>query len=450
MRQFQFRVGLDNFALIHVSLVPDMHGEQKTKPTQTTVHSLRGLGLLPDLIACRLLVPQPLNPATKDKISMFCHVSSEQVFGVHDLSSVYRVPLLLKSQGILEYLTKRLKLDQVHLTKTMLEKGQMLERRWKDLTNNQERYNEVRIALVGKYTDLKDSYMSVSKALEHSAFRVQRKLVILWVESSDLEAEIQQLSPARYHDAWKALVSADGVLVPGGFGQRGTEGMILAITYARERKIPFLGICLGFQLAVIEWARQKLGMKDATSEEFVPSAEKPTIVFMPEISKTHMGGTMRLGLRPTVFEPGTEKSLARKLYAGAPTIWERHRHRYEVNPALVNELSVEGFNFIGKDEKGERMQILELENHPFFLGFQAHPEFCTRPLNPSPPFLGFIATASGGNVLQEQLEFQVANYRPPHSKASMISEASMRSASEALADESQVHMNVVQVVNGDL
>jgi len=305
--------------------------------------------------------------------------------------------------------------------------------------------------LVGKYTDLKDSYMSVSKALEHSAFRVQRKLVILWVESSDLEPDIQQSSPARYHDAWKALVSADGVLVPGGFGQRGTEGMMLAITYARERKIPFLGICLGFQLAVIEWARRKLGMKDATSEEFVPSHEKPVIVFMPEISKTHMGGTMRLGLRPTVFEAGTEKSLARKLYAGAPTIWERHRHRYEVNPALVNELSVEGFNFVGKDEKGERMQILELENHPFFLGFQAHPEFCTRPLNPAPPFLGFIATASGGNVLQEQLEFQVANYRPPHSKTSMISEAAMKSASEAIGpDEGQLHMNVVQVVNRDL
>ncbi|KAF8805544.1 CTP synthase, partial [Phlegmacium glaucopus] len=348
MRQFQFRVGHDNFALIHVSLVPDMHGEQKTKPAQTTVHSLRGLGLLPDLIACRLPGPQPLNSATKDKISMFCHVSSEQVFGVHDLSSVYHVPLLLRSQGILEYLTKRLKLDQpLHLTKAMIEKSQVLERRWKDLTNGEERHNEVKIALVGKYTDLKDSY--------HSAFRIQRKLVVLWLESSDLEPEVQQSSPVP-------LVSADGVLVPGGFGQRGTEGMMLAITYAREKKIPFLGICLGFQPAVVEWARHKLGMKNATSEELVPDVEKPVVVFTPEISKTHMGGTMRLGLRPTVFEAGTEKSsLVRNLYAGAPTIWERHRHRYEVNPALVNELSVEGFHFVGKDEKGERMQICELE-----------------------------------------------------------------------------------------
>jgi len=298
--------------------------------------------------------------------------------------------------------------------------------------------------------------MSVSKALEHSAFRTQRKLIILWVESADLEHDIQQSSPARYHDAWKALVSADGILVPGGFGHRGTEGMMLAITYARERNVPFLGVCLGFQLAVIEWARHKLKMKDATSEEFDQNVEKPVIVFMPEISKTHMGGTMRLGLRPTVFEPGTERSLARKLYAGAPTIWERHRHRYEVNPALVDELTVDGFKFVGKDEKGERMQILEYEDHPFFLGFQAHPEFCTRPLNPSPPFLGFVAAASGENSLQEQIEVQAANYCPPHTKNSMISEAAMKSALEAVGvskkvqDESEVHMNVVQVVNEDL
>ncbi|KAF8804541.1 hypothetical protein BYT27DRAFT_7213725 [Phlegmacium glaucopus] len=237
----------------------------------------------------------------------------------------------------------------------------------------EERHNEVKIALVGKYTDLKDSGSN------------------------------HPISSPKYSS------QARGVLVPGGFGQRGTEGMMLAITYAREKKIPFL---------------------DATSEELVPDVEKPVVVFTPEISKTHMGGTMRLGLRPTVFEAGTEKSsLARKLYAGAPTIWERHRHRYEVNPALVNELSVEGFHFVGKDEKGERMQICELENHPFFLGFQTHPEFCTRPLNPSPPFLGW-------RYLAEKIKFQVANYHPPHPKISMISKAAMRSASEAVRQAS--------------
>ncbi|TFK21755.1 CTP synthase [Coprinopsis marcescibilis] len=443
MRQFQFRVGHDNFALIHVSLVPDMHGEQKTKPTQTTVHSLRGLGLLPDLIACRLLVPQPLNPATKDKISMFCHVTSEQVFGVHDVSSVYHVPLLLQSQGIVEYLTKRLKLDQVHITSEMANAGKSLGTRWRDLTTGQERlFDTVTIALVGKYTDLKDSYMSVTKALEHSAFRIHRKLSIRWVESSDLEPETQETNAAAYHDAWRAVVGAGGILVPGGFGNRGTEGMMLAIKYAREQKIPFLGICLGFQLAVVEWARNVMGIPDATSAEFNAQAEHPVIIFMPEISKTHMGGTMRLGLRPTVFEQGTDKwSKARKLYGGAGTIWERHRHRYEVNPEYVDRLVSSGCIFAGKDEKGERMQVLELPDHPYFLGFQAHPEFCTRPLNPSPPFLGFVAASASLKEFEKQVAYQLSSFEPPHPEHSMVSEALLKGASEAVlhANGNDVH-----------
>ncbi|EAU82860.1 CTP synthase [Coprinopsis cinerea okayama7 len=438
MRQFQFRVGRDNFALIHVSLVPDMHGEQKTKPTQTTVHALRGLGLLPDLIACRLLVPQPLNPATKDKISMFCHVSSEQVFGVHDVTSVYHVPLLLQSQGIVEYLRKRLSLDQMQITKEMQAMGTSLGQRWRDLTSGQERlYETVTISLVGKYTDLKDSYMSVTKALEHSAFRIHRKL---WVESSDLEPDTQEANPAKYHDAWRAVVGSSGILVPGGFGQRGTEGMMLAIKYAREQKIPFLGICLGFQLAVVEWARNVLGISDATSGEFDPQAKHPVIVFMPEISKTHMGGTMRLGLRPTVFEPKTEEwSKARKLYGGAEKIWERHRHRYEVNPLYVERLAASGCVFAGKDEKGERMQVLELPDHPYFLGFQAHPEFCTRPLNPSPAFLGFVAAAASPTELDKQLQAQLASFKPPHPVDAMVSEAELKGASEAVVEKCAVN-----------
>ncbi|KAJ3570560.1 hypothetical protein NP233_g4322 [Leucocoprinus birnbaumii] len=428
MRQFQFRVGHENFALIHVSLVPDMHGEQKTKPTQTTVHSLRGLGLLPDLIACRLLVPQPLNAATKDKISMFCHVGSDQVFGVHDVSSVYHVPLLLQSQGIVEYLKKRLRLDKVNISDAMIAKGKSLEKRWREMTSGQERlFDTVSIALVGKYTDLKDSYMSVIKALEHSAFRVHRKLAIHWVESSDLEPETQVSNPAKYHDAWRAVVGAGGILVPGGFGVRGTEGMMLAIKHAREQKIPFLGICLGFQLAVVEWARNVMNVSDATSAEFNPEVKNPIIVFMPEISRTHMGGTMRLGLRPTVFDSGSENwSKIRKLYGGAGKIWERHRHRYEVNPELVEKLEQSGLPFIGRDEKGERMQVLELKDHPFFLGLQAHPEFCSRPLNPSPPFLGFIAAASDRETFHQQLEFQLANFKPPHPEHAMVNESILR------------------------
>ncbi|KAJ7753840.1 CTP synthase N-terminus-domain-containing protein [Mycena metata] len=428
MRQFQFRVGHENFALVHVSLVPDMHGEQKTKPTQTTIHSLRGLGLLPDLIACRLLGPNPLLPATKEKISMFCHVTPQQVLGVHDVSSVYHVPLLLQSQGIIDYIRKRLNLPALDISTHMVAKGESLQKRWRDLTTGQERlFDSVSIALVGKYTDLKDSYMSVTKALEHSAFRVHRKLIIHWVESSDLEPEMQESSPAKYHDAWRAVVGAGGILVPGGFGVRGTEGMLLAIKYAREQKIPFLGICLGFQLAVIEWARNVLGIPDATSSEFNLETPSPLIIFMPEISKTHMGGTMRLGLRPTVFEPGTETwSRTRKLYGGAGKMWERHRHRYEVNQDYVERLQQSGLVFAGKDEKGERMQILELPDHPFFVGLQAHPEFCTRPLNPSPPLLGFIAASSGPAVFEEQLDVQMRTFVPPHPENSMVAEAVLR------------------------
>ncbi|OBZ77447.1 CTP synthase [Grifola frondosa] len=449
MRQFQFRVGHENFALIHVSLVPDMHGEQKTKPTQTTVHALRGLGLLPDLIACRLIVQKPLEPATKAKISMFCHVAPEQVVGVHDVSSVYHVPLLLQSQNIVEYLQKRLNLSSVNISPEMQEKGKNLESKWRELTKRQERiYDEVSIALVGKYTDMQDSYMSVVKSLEHSAFRCNRKLILKWVDSSDLEPEMQVTNPAKYHDAWRAVVSAGGILIPGGFGIRGTEGMMLAIKWAREQRIPFLGICFGFQLAVVEWARNVCGLTGeancsyvhvchqlndisydlgATSGEFDPDAKHPVIIFMPEISKTHMGGTMRLGLRPTVFEPESENwSKVRKLYGGAGKIWERHRHRYEVNPAYIERLVTSGLRFVGKDEKGERMQVLELSDHPYFVGFQAHPEFCTRPLNPSPPFLGFVAAASSIATLQEQLDLQLKTFHPPHPEDAMVDEASLR------------------------
>ena len=235
------------------------------------------------------------------------------------------------------------------------------------LTDRRERiYDTVQIVLVGKYTSLEDSYLSVIKALEHASMRCDRKLELHWVDSSDLEPSAETTDPVRYHTAWQHLCSAKGIIVPGGFGHRGTEGMISAVRWAREQKVPFLGICLGFQMAVVEWARNVAGLAGANSAELVPDTPHPVICFMPEISKTHMGGTMRLGLRPTVFQSRTEGSRLRRLYGGAEVAWERHRQRYEVDPKYVEQLeAAKGMRFIGKDERGERMQMLELDGMSF-------------------------------------------------------------------------------------
>ncbi|SJX60836.1 probable URA7-CTP synthase 1 [Sporisorium reilianum f. sp. reilianum] len=472
MRQFQFRVGHDNFALIHVSLVPVIGGEQKTKPTQAAIRDLRGLGLVPDMIAARC--PVPLERAVINKLSMFCHVGPEQVMAVHDVSSTYHVPLLLEEQGMVRFFQKRLGLDvNGSIPRPMKEQGNELRRRWRDLTVGHDRMiDKVEIVLIGKYTSLHDSYMSVVKSLEHAALRCHRKLELKWVESSDLEPAAESDNPVKYHQAWQALCSAKGILVPGGFGTRGTEGMISAARWAREKRVPYLGICLGFQIAVIEYVRNVLGIDTAGSAELDANCKDPVIIYMPEISKTHLGGTMRLGLRPSIFQKGThEWSKIHQLYGGQPVVWERHRHRYEVNPEYVERIEsaaanpsakatpqkipsdipaasppftsprlgsfaevaevftgVDELKFVGRDEKGERMQIAELRHHPYFVGMQAHPEFCSRPLNPSPPFLGFIAASAG--LLEEQLAMQ-KNYVPPHPKSHMISESEMVKRREA-------------------
>ncbi|KAK4705259.1 CTP synthase, partial [Phenoliferia sp. Uapishka_3] len=431
MRQFQFRVGHDNFALIHVSLVPAINGELKTKPTQASIRDLRGLGLTPDLIACRCPAPLPL--AVSAKVSMFCHVATSQVLAVHDVSSLYHVPLLLKEQGLIQYLQTRLKLADVAMTAPRLQRGVKLMTMWKALTVGHDRlFDKVNIVLVGKYTALQDSYTSVVKSLEHGALQCSRKLTITWVEASDLEPEAQNERPKEFHAAWQAVCTANGILVPGGFGLRGTEGMIAAAKWAREKKVPYLGICLGFQVAVIEYARNVCGLADAHSAELVEDTPHPVVIFMPEISKTHLGGTMRLGLRPTIFQEDTEWSHVRQLYGGAKAIWERHRHRYEVNPDYVDRIEAKGLIFTGKDEKGVRMQVAELKDHPYYAGLQAHPEFCTRPLNPSPAYLGFIAAASG--CLDEQLIRQKA-YVPPHPESHLKFASPIGEAEESLAEQ---------------
>ena len=426
LRQFQFRVGHENFALIHVSLVPVIGGEQKTKPTQAAVRDLRGLGLVPDMIAARCITP--LDRSVINKLSMFCHVGPDQVMGVHDVNSTYHVPLLLETQGMVRFFERRLQLDLPSRSTAVLHRGENLRIRWRELTAGQERlFYSVEIVLVGKYTSLQDSYMSVIKALEHASMRCGRKLVLKWVESSDLEPKAETEDPVKYHQAWEALCSAKGIIVPGGFGHRGTEGMVSAARWAREKRVPFLGICLGFQVAVIEFARNVCGLSQAGSAELDPDCPEPVVVYMPEISRTHLGGTMRLGLRPSLFSDESARwSRIRRLYGGASTIWERHRHRYEVNPERVVQIEAGGAGpdrlaFIGRDEKGERMQVAGMRDHPFFVGMQAHPELASRPLNPSPAFLGLVAAASG--CLEEQMEHQLHEFQPPHPESAMILES---------------------------
>ncbi|KAK3825030.1 MAG: CTP synthase [Benniella sp.] len=397
MRQFQFRVGHDNFALIHVSLVPTIGsvGEQKTKPTQASIRDLRGLGLSPDLIACRC-EKTGLDDGIQAKISMFCHVQPNQVLAVRDCNSVYHVPELLKDQGLIDFLWKRLNIEKtINISEPLKQKGGEMWKKWNELTTAQERLHDtVTIALVGKYTNLQDSYASVVKALEHASLNCHKKLIIKWIEASDLEPETRSANPVKHHDAWRDLCSAQGILVPGGFGNRGVEGKIAAAKWAREQGIPYLGICLGLQIAVIEFARNVCGMSDANSVELEENTPTPVVVYMPEISKTHLGGTMRLGTRPTEFQAGTENSTIRKLYGGGSTVLERHRHRYEINPELIDQFEAKGLRFVGRDETGQRMEIVELADHPYFLGVQYHPEYLTRPLKPSAPFMGLILAAT--------------------------------------------------------
>ncbi|ORX72649.1 CTP synthase [Linderina pennispora] len=399
MRQFQFRVGHDNFCLIHVSLVPVVGavGEQKTKPTQASVRDLRGLGLSPDILACRSATP--FEEGIREKLSMFCQVRPEQVFSVHDCESLYHVPILLRKQGIIDVLTERLKLNKLSISGELQGEGDALWAQWREFARRRARDLEVTtIAVVGKYTYLTDSYISVVKALEHASLNVNRKIEISWVEASDLEESSAQKDPLKYHEAWQRLCAADGILVPGGFGERGVEGKVLAAKWAREHNVPYLGICLGLQVAVIEFARHVAGLPTAHSAEFRENCDTPVVVFMPEIDRTTMGGTMRLGSRPTKFQ-GTsfaQNSKIRQLYGSVDEVNERHRHRYEVNPERVDELEAKGMHFVGRDaDTGERMEILELESHPYFVAVQYHPEYLTRPLSPSPPFLGLLLAASG-------------------------------------------------------
>lgn len=328
---------------------------------------------------------------------MFCQVETEQVIGVHDVASTYHVPLLLEKQGFLTQLRDILKLDELTIGQSFVDKGQATWKKWRTLTTAQEHVREtINIALVGKYITLHDSYLSVVKSLEHSAMACRRKLHITWVDASNLEENAKEDNPEAFHKAWHEVCTADGILVPGGFGARGTEGMVKAATWARTKKKPYLGICLGMQIAVIEYARNVCNIPGADSVELDERTSDPVVIFMPEIDQVNLGGTMRLGSRPTIFQEGTQWSKLRALYGvDRASIDERHRHRYEVNPEYIDRLQAGGLHFVGKDDRGERMEIVELKDHPWFVGVQFHPEYLSRVLAPSKPFLGFVATAAG-------------------------------------------------------
>ena len=371
IRQFRHIAGEGNVMLILVSLVPYLRCSQelKTKPTQQAVRSMQGMGLQPDVIVCRTETELP--GEVKDKIALFCNVPKEHVFTNMDVPSLYEIPLILEDEHLAQAACSILKL--------LCPEPDLSD--WREMVDAMKSSDKtVRIALVGKYTQLHDSYLSVVEALKHGGIASRAKVQIQWVEA---EGVTEQTAPEIFQDA-------DGILVPGGFGDRGIPGMIEAAKYAREHRIPYLGICLGMQIAVIEFARHVLGLQDADSAEFAPETSHPVIHLMPDQEGvTDIGGTLRLGSWPCVLTPG---SLASTLY-GAPLIHERHRHRYEVNNEYREALTGRGMMLSGISPDGRIVEMMELPDHPFFIGTQAHPEFKSRPNRPHPLFAGLVKAA---------------------------------------------------------
>ncbi|MBX0295096.1 CTP synthase [Haloarcula nitratireducens] len=372
LRQFAHEEDEDDILFTHVTLVPySKNGEQKTKPTQHSVKELRSIGLQPDVLVGRC--SDKLDIDTREKIALFCDVPTEAVFSNPDVDDIYHVPLMVEEEGLDEYVMERLDIADEALPEDER------ENRWRDLVT-QQTDGEVEIALVGKY-DLEDAYMSVHEALKHAGLEKNVDVNVRWVNSEKMGD----------HHADR-MRDADAIVVPGGFGTRGTGGKIEAIRYARENGVPYLGLCLGFQLAVIEYARNVLDLEGAHSTELDEETPHPVIDILPEQYEIEdMGGTMRLGANETDIEPGT---LAAALYGG-DSCTERHRHRYEVNPEYIDDLEAAGLKFSGRS--GNRMEILELapDDHPYFIGTQFHPEFRSRPTRASPPFVGLLEAVVG-------------------------------------------------------
>jgi CTP synthase len=371
MRQMRSEMGHDNFIFVHTTLVPILGTlqEQKTKPTQHSVKELRSVGIQPDVIVARC--EKPLDESAKRKIALFCDVPLKAVISAPDAKSIYQVPIFLEEQGLTEYLLEKMNLEG---------KPDGLSQ-WKEFLGKvMNPKHEVKILLVGKYMDQRDSYMSHYEAFTHAGAELETRVKFLRMEAEDIGNE----------DCKCLLDEADGILIPGGFGSRGTEGKVEAIRYAREKKVPFLGVCLGFQLANVEFARNVLGMGDANSTEFDPHTAHPVVDLLPEQKAvTRKGATMRLGAQQIQID---KDSIAEGLY-GSTEISERHRHRYEINPHYIDRIQEKGLRFTGKSMDGKRMEIAELKGHPFFISSQFHPEFKSRPGRPAPLHLGLVRAA---------------------------------------------------------
>ena len=376
IRQVKKEVGKSDVLYIHVTLVPYISaaGELKTKPTQHSVKELRSIGISPDIIVCRS--EKEISKDMCEKMAMFCDVDPDAVIQNLTAKSIYEVPMLMEEQG----------LDTIVLKKLDVEDRPKDMSGWHDMVARiLKKYDKkVTIAVVGKYVELQDAYISITESLRHAAVFNEAELEIKWVNAETIEGADVKMD--------EVMADVDGILVPGGFGDRGIEGKIKAIQYARENKIPFFGICLGMQCAVIEYARHKCGMENANSSEFDAQTKYPVIDLMAEqVDVEDMGGTMRLGLYPCKVYPGT---LTQKAY-GEELIYERHRHRYEFNNAFREEIIKNGLVIGGTLPNGRLVEIVELPQdvHPWFLGAQFHPEFKSRPTNPHPLFRDFIAAA---------------------------------------------------------
>jgi CTP synthase len=371
LRQFQVDQGRDRCMFIHLTLVPYLGhaGELKTKPTQHSVQELRRIGIQPDMVVCR--AEEPLSRDIRDKIALFANLPIDDVISARDVDSIYKVPLYFRAEGV----------DDRVLEHFGIESSPPDLSEWEALVKRHDAADtNVRIGLVGKYTKLADAYLSVIEALNHAGTHHGGHIDLRWVDSERLTDEETQ----------EELAECDGILIPGGFGVRGIEGKILAARYAREQSVPYLGICLGMQIAVCDFARHVVGMDGANSTEFDPETPFPVIDLLPEQKEVRdMGGTMRLGADPVKLHDGTR---ARDIY-GEPVIYERHRHRYEVNNHLRKRLEQAGLVCSGTSPDDRLVEVVELPDHPFFVASQFHPEFKSRPLRPQPLFRDFVGAA---------------------------------------------------------